>query len=118
MNSETGLAVSPEIELEELPDDVDFTIPQLYDKVAELEEVIIVIGAHDEARVRRNLSSLKAKQNQKLKDNNLEPDRSTLEFERVPANAEEGIPEGCIKLKVMLKGQTLVRVKKWIRLTD
>lgn len=88
----------------------EFTLVELYDKICTEDDIFIVIDAVEESRVRKGLSSIKAKRNAKLKDNNLPTDDSTLEF--IKHEDEELAKTNRIKLQIFMKKKPTITIHK------
>lgn len=107
---EAGL--SPENDLEDLPTNgsQELTLVELYDKICIEEDIFIVIDAVEEQRIRKGLSSVKAKRNQKLKDSKLPPDDANLEFKR--HEDEELAKQNRVRLQIFMKKKPTITVHK------
>jgi len=111
--------VSNGIALSDLPidnnnDSGEFTLVSLWHNICEKEDIIIIIDRIDEPRVRKQLSSLKAKENAKMKSAGVKPDDSTLEFIE-----HKDFPEkDKIKLQIILKHKPTIRIHKLIIAKD
>lgn len=110
---ENGILV-PDNPLEiQTNDTQELSLAEIYDRIYADEDIIIVIDAVEETRVRKGLSSIKAKRNSKLKDNDLPTDDSVLEFKTI-TTAEGEIPKGTVKLQIYLKRKPTVTVHSLI----
>lgn len=103
---------STESELESLDaieDEAEVSLQKLYDEVYKHGDLIIIIDKVDESRVRKGLSSIKAKLAQKMKTAGYQPDDSVLEF------IDHEYPEkDKTKLQIVLKQKPKVKVHKVI----
>lgn len=81
-------------------------LKELYEKLLLEEDIIVVIDKVDETRVRKGLSSIKAKQNAKFKDSGLPTEDSTIEFKV----HEDYKVNGRVKLQIYLKQKATVKV--------
>lgn len=100
------------VETVDTSDVMEMTLQDIYKQLILQEDIIIIIDAVDEPRVRKGLSSIKAKENAKLRDNNLPTDNSTLEF-KVHVD-EELKKSGRVRLQMFLKDKPTVKVHKLI----
>jgi len=92
----------------------EFTLASLWQNICETEDIIIVIDKVDEPRVRKQLSSLKAKENAKMKSAGIRPDDTTLEFIE-----HKDFPEkDKIKLQIILKHKPTIKIHKLIIAKD
>jgi len=73
------------------------------------EEIILVIDKHEEPRLRRRLSVLKAKDLAKLKEAGLEADDSKLEFISIQDN---NLPKTQVKVQIVLRTKVRIKVYK------
>jgi len=90
----------------------EVTLASIWKNVCIQEDIIIIIDKTEELRVRKLLSSLKAKENAKMRSAGLKPDDSTLEFiEHKDFNEKE---KDKIKLQIVLRRKPTVRVHKMI----
>lgn len=94
------ISVAPEAE--------ELSLTDLYDRVCIDEDIIITIDAIEEPRVRRGLSSIKAKRNAKLRENNLPTDDVTLEF--VTHTSEELQKQHRVKLQIYMKRKPTITI--------
>lgn len=85
----------------------EMTLVEIYDKICTDEDIIIVIDAVDEPRVRKGLSSIKAKRNAKLRDSNLPTDDAQLEFVR---HEDKDIPKERVKLQIFMRKKPTVTI--------
>jgi hypothetical protein len=92
----------------------EFTLASLWNSICDKEDIIIVIDKVDELRVRKQLSSLKAKENAKLKSAGIRPDDTTLEF----IEHKDFTEKEKIKLQIILKHKPTVKVHKMIIAKD
>lgn len=93
-------------------DSGEFTLHSIWRTLSERNDIIIVIDAADELRVRKQLSALKAKDNQKLKSANLPTDNSMLEFIKHEDKHLEA--EKKLKLQIILKAKPTVQLHAFI----
>ena len=92
----------------------EFTLASLWNSICDKEDIIIVIDRVDEPRVRKQLSSLKAKENAKMKSAGIKPDDTTLEFIE-----HKDYPEkDKIKLQIILKHKPTIKIHKLIIAKD
>lgn len=92
----THLEVSEEIALSEI-----------YKELLIHEEIIYTVEATDEPKLRRNLSVLKAKDAQKLKEAGFQPVDSKLEFITIE---DKELPKGLIKIQIVLRPRAKIKV--------
>lgn len=83
----------------------EVSLSDLYNQVYAANELIIIIDRVDEARVRKGLSSIKAKQNAKLASAGLPKDDATLDFISI-----EHEDKNKSKLKIILTGKKKVKI--------
>lgn len=106
--------------LEDISTDVDgtaeMTLQDIYKQLILKEDIIIIIDAIDETRVRKGLSSIKAKENAKLRDNDLPTDSTTLEY--IVHSDDELKKQKRIKLQIFLKQRPTVKIHKMIVADD
>ena len=97
------------MELEEVnPENFEeYPIAEIYKDLCLNGELILVIDAIEENRLRRNLSVMKAKEAAKLKDNGLQPDDAKLEFISI---ADPKLPKEMKKLQIVLKGGKKIKI--------
>jgi len=97
------------LSVEDIPDDEHqyFSYAEIYKELLANDEIILTIDATEEARLRRRLSVLKAKDFAKLKENALAIDDSKLEFLVIE---DPSIPKGTVKLHIVMKSKTRIRV--------
>ena len=93
-------------------DSGEFTLQALWRTLSETGDLIIVIDAIDEPRVRKQLSALKAKENAKLKSADIPTDGKTLEFVVHEDKALEELKQ--VKLQVYLRDKPTVKLHKII----
>lgn len=60
------------------------SLTEIFNQVVANDELIVTIPANEEQALRTGLAGVKAKQNTKLKENGLQPDKSTLSFTVTP----------------------------------
>lgn len=107
---------SHQIEKPKNGDSGEFTIQSIWRVLSERGDIIIIIDAIDEPRLRKQLSALKAKDNAKLKSADIPTDDKTLEFivhARDPIMSAEQI-----KLQIYLKERPKVKLHKLIIPTE
>lgn len=107
-------------DLTSLPDNNDaesgeFTIQSLWSSISKNGDIIIIIDRVDEARLRKQLSSIKAKENAKIKSAGLHPDDTTLEFIE---HKDETLDKNQVKLQIFLKQKPTVKIHKIIVAKD
>lgn len=108
--------------LEDISTDVEgdgtaeMTLQDIYKQLILKEDIIIIIDAIDEIRVRKGLSSIKAKENAKLRDNDLPTDNTTLEY--IVHSDDELKKQKRIKLQIFLKQKATVKIHKMIVADD
>lgn len=93
-------------------DSGEFTIQALWRAVCDRKDIIVVIDKVDEPRLRRQLSTLKAKDNAKLKSADIPTDDSTLEF--VLHKDSDLDIQNQVKLQIYLKEKPKVKLHKFI----
>lgn len=99
------------IEKLQASDDVqEMSLVDIYENVYTNEDIIIVIDAIDEARIRKGLSSIKAKRNAKLKESNLPTEDLTLEF--VKHEDAELAKQNRVRLQIFMKAKPTVKIHK------
>lgn len=77
-----------------------YTYDDLYKTLLINEEIIIVIEAIEEARLRRRLSVLKSKDAARMKKEGMEPEAIKLEFINIE---DKNLKQGLIKLQILMK---------------
>ena len=92
-------------------DSGEFTIQALWRTLSEREDIIIVIDKVDEPSLRKQLSSMKAKENYKLKSAGIPTDDVTLEF---ITHKDISVDEDQVKLQVILKHKPRIKLHKFI----
>lgn len=102
----------PVDDLEALPSagTQELTLVELYDKICEEEDIFIVIDAIEESRIRKGLSSVKAKRNSKLKESDLPIDDSVLEFKK--HEDEELAKVNRVRLQIYIKRKPTITIHK------
>ncbi len=95
--------------LEDIADEAEVSLQKLYDEVYKHGDLIIIIDKVDEPRVRKGLSSIKAKIAQKMKTAGFKPEESTLEF-----HVHEYKEEDKVKLQIVLKQKPVVKIHRII----
>lgn len=94
------------------PESREMTIKELWEAVQLQEDIIIEIDAIEINRVRKGLSGAKAKENAKLRDNNLPTDDSVLEFkEHDDVDLKR---QGRVKLQIWLKRPDKIKIHKYV----
>lgn len=87
-------------------DSAQMSLPDIYNQLLALNELIITIPAEEEQHLRKGLASVKAKQNQKLKDSGLRPDNATLSY-TVTANKNNPL---AVDVHIVLAKRTSITV--------
>lgn len=95
--------------ISEIKDDSEVSLQDLYDQVYKQGDLIIIIDKIDEARVRKGLSSIKAKLAQKMKSAGYQPDNATLEF--IEHEYED---KSRTKLQIVFKQKPIIKIHKVI----
>jgi hypothetical protein len=84
------------------------SLTEIYNEVVAHGEIILTIPADEEQNLRTGLAGVKAKQNLKLKEAGLQPDRATLSFVVTPHGE---LPE-VIKVHIALTKKQTISVMK------
>jgi hypothetical protein len=106
----TGTQSHDQLEdLTAVEDETEVSMQAIYDEVYKHGELIIIIDRIDESRVRKGLSSIKAKQAQKMKSAGYQPENATLEF--IEHEFED---KDKVKLQIVLKQKPTVKVHRVI----
>lgn len=87
----------------------ELLLSEIYKEVCLNNELILVIEAVDEQRLRRALSVQKSKDNAKLKDAGLPPDDAKFEFIRIE---DPELDKDKVKLQIVLKGPDRIKIFK------
>lgn len=95
--------------LTDIEDEAEVSLQKLYDEVYKHGDLIIIIDKLDEQRVRKGLSSIKAKIAQKMKTAGYKPDEAILEF-----HVHEYEDPDKVKLQIVLKQKPTVKIHKFI----
>lgn len=119
-SQELGPTPNTDDELEDLTatsgqeqgDEDEMSIADIYKQLTIHEDIILIVDKRDEAKIRKGLSAIKAKEIAKLKESNVPHDDVTLEFSKHPPIP--GMIEGQLKLQIYLKRKASVKVHKII----
>jgi hypothetical protein len=95
-------------------DAAERSFQDIYKDLCIYKDVIYVIDAEDEQKLRKGLSQVKAKYTAKLKDAKLLEEPQMLEFIVHPANPAVQLPKGQIKIQIVLKPQQTVKIHQTI----
>lgn len=98
--------------LEETGGSSDKSFHELYAQLTLQEEVILVIDAQDEQRVREGLSVVKARHVAKMKESNVKVPIQKLSFIKHEKN--DDLPAGQIKLQIILGKPKTVKIHQII----
>lgn len=91
----------------------DRSFHDIYKELTIHGDIILIIDAADENKLRKGLSAVKAKHMAKIKESGIKAEAQVLEFVVHPFNVDELNP-GQLKIQVTLKGQQTVKVHKTI----
>lgn len=95
-------------------DGTDRSFQDIYKDLCIHKDIIFVIDAEDEQKLRKGLSQVKSKYTAKLKDAQLHEEPQMLEFIVHPHNDANPLPKGQIRIQIVLKAQQTVRVHRTI----
>lgn len=88
----------------------ELSLQDIYQQLIVTSELILRIPAEEEIPLRKGLAMVKSKQNTKLKDSGIQPDRNTLKFDIVPVKGNEDIIDVHISLSPRA-GITVISMK-------
>jgi hypothetical protein len=86
----------------------EITFAELLATVMLNDEVIITIPATEVDRVKTGIKNVKAKQASKMKEDGLIPDPSTLSFNIIKEDTEEGD----VDLQIILSRKSTIKIKR------
>lgn len=100
------------VELETVQDAQEQSFHDIYKQLTIHGDIILIIDAQDEIRLRKGLSAVKAKHMSKLKESGIKTEAQVLEFVVHPKTDE--LAAGQVKIQVSLAGRQTVKVHKTI----
>lgn len=86
------------------------TMPDLYSLLCQHDDIIIIVPGDEVHRIRKGISSLKSKQNAKLKDAGLPADDRRVEYKVL----SKDVKTHTVKLQIYFDGGPTVTVKEVI----
>lgn len=90
----------------------ELSLSDIYQQLVAVGELILTIPAEEEQPLRKGLAMVKSKQNTKLKDAGIVPDKQTLKY-IVTSHKENGkVVEGVVDVHVTLADRTGITVFK------
>ncbi len=98
-------------DLNELPEDSEVTIQELWKQLSLNSDIIIIIDKSDEFRIRNGISRLKSRENAKMKSAGIEGDSSTLEFILPKEEMED---KNTVKMQIVLREKAKIKIHKMI----
>lgn len=90
----------------------EYTVQSIWRTLSEKGDIIIIIDKVDEIRLRRQISSIKAKEHYKLREAGIPTDNDTIEF--IIHKDKELDEKNLIKMQLFLKKKPTIKLHKFI----